>query len=143
MRRMIGVSLGIAVLAVPSAAAALSRVLHGPAGPGASASIDIQFRIQHGQASKITRLELNNIPASCKGYSPTAVSYSFPHHILISHGGRFHAKDVLYAGEVTYTVRGHFLTLKKATGTLRVSGTVPGCRSADSGVVSSTATATS
>ncbi len=42
----------------------------------------------------------------------------------------------------TYSVTGHFLTLHKATGTLRIKGTVPGCRTADTGVVHWTATKT-
>lgn len=142
MRRTIAVALGIAILAVPSVALAFSRVLHGAAGSGGVATIDIQFNIKHGRATKITRLELNNIPASCQGSASTAVYYSFPHHILISRDGRFHAKDVANRGRTTYMVRGHFLTLRKASGKLRINGPVPGCSSADTGVVSWTATAT-
>jgi hypothetical protein len=113
-----------------------------PAGSGGVATIDIQFNIKHGRATKITRLELNNIPASCVGFPSTAVSYSFPHHIFISRIGRFHATDVVNGGRVTYMVRGHFITRRKAAGKLRIDGTVPGCRSADTGLVSWTATAT-
>jgi hypothetical protein len=143
VKRTIAAMLGIAVLAVPAVALAFSRVLHGPAGSGGVGTIDIQFNIKHGRATKITRLELNNIPASCRGFPSTAASYSFPHHIFISRDGRFRAKDVANGGRVTYMVRGHFTTLRKAAGKLRINGTVPGCRSADTGLVSWSATATS
>jgi hypothetical protein len=142
MRRAIAATVIIAALAVPSIAVALSRVLHGRAGSGGVATIDIQFTIKHGRATKITRLELNNIPASCQGFPSTAASYSFPHHIAISPKRRFSAKDVGKGGRVTYTVGGHFITLRKAAGKLRIKGTVPGCRAADTGLVSWTATAT-
>ncbi len=142
MRRTIATTIAIAFLAVPSVAMALSRVLHGPAGSGGVATIDIQFNIKHARATKITRLEMNNIPASCKGFGPTSVFYSFPHHISISAKGTFRAKDVRNGGRVTYMVSGHFITLRKAAGKLRIKGTVPGCRSADTGLVSWTATAT-
>lgn len=142
MRRTIAVAICIAALAVPSIAVAFSRVLHGRAGTGGVATIDIQFNIKHGRATKITRLELNNIPATCQGFPPTAASYSFPHRIVISSKGTFRAKDVGNAGRVTYMVSGHFITLRKAAGKLRIKGTVPGCRSADTGIVHWTATET-
>jgi hypothetical protein len=142
MRRTIVVTLGVALLAAPSIAEALSRVLHGPVGAGGVATIDIQFNIKSGRATQITRLEMNNIPATCQGFASTAVFYSFPHHISISRSGRFHAKDVVNGGRTTYLVRGHFITPRKATGKLRIEGTVSGCRSADTGLVSWTATAT-
>jgi hypothetical protein len=141
MRRMLVATVVLAALALPSVAIALSRVVHGPVGSGGVATIDIQFNLKHGRATKITRLELNNIPASCQGSAATAASYSFPHHIVISKG-TFHAKDVRHGGRVTYMVRGHFVSARKPTGKLRIKGTVPGCPSADSGLVSWTATAT-
>jgi hypothetical protein len=142
MRRTIAATAGIAVLAVPSVALAFSRVLHGQAGSGGVATIDIQFNIKQRRATKITRLELNNIPASCRGFPSTAASYAFPHHIFISRTGTFSAKDVANGGRVTYMVRGHFITLRKAAGKLRIHGAVPGCHSADTGLMSWTAKAT-
>jgi hypothetical protein len=70
------------------------------------------------------------------------VFYSFPHHISISRSGNFHSMDVADGGRTTYAVSGHFISLSKATGRLRIKGTVSGCRSADTGPVSWTATAT-
>lgn len=142
MRRTIAIAVALAALAVPSIAMAVSRVLHGPAGSGGGATIDIQFNVKHGRATKITRLELNNIPATCQGYPSTAASYSFAHHIAVSSKGSFHAKEVANGGRVAYTVSGHFSSLRKATGKLHIKGTVPGCRSADTGGVHWKATAT-
>jgi polyisoprenoid-binding protein YceI len=142
MKRTIAAMVAIAALAVPSVAMALSRVLHGRVGSGGVATIDIQFNIKHGRATTITRLEMNNVPASCKGFPSTATYYSFPHHILISPKRTFRARDVGNGGRTTYMVSGRFITLRKATGKLRIKGTIPGCRTADTGLVSWTATVT-
>jgi hypothetical protein len=142
MRRAVAVMLGIAVISFPSVAFAFSRVLHGPVGSGGVATIDIQFNIKHGRATRITRLEMNNVPASCTGFPSTAASYSFPHRIRVSSDGKFHSTDRVGGGRVTYMVRGHFISLRKAAGKLRIKGTIPGCRSADTGLVKWTAKAT-
>ena len=132
----------VMLLALPTAALALSRVLHGPAGPGRSATVDIQFNIKKGHPTKITRLELNNIPASCQGGPPTATYYSFVHRISVSRKGRFNARETANGGRVTYTASGHFIGPYsrskgpyQAAGTLRIKGPVPSCRSADTGLV--------
>jgi len=122
-------------LALPAIALALSRVLHGPAGSGQNATVDVQFNIKNGRPTKITRFEFNNVAASCSGFTPTAVSDTFNRHISVARDRTFHAKETTNGGRLTYTVSGHFLTLPKAAGRLRVKGTVPGCRSADTGKV--------
>jgi hypothetical protein len=132
----------VMLLALPTAALAVSRVLHGPAGPARSATVDIQFDIKNGHPTKITRLELNNIPASCQGGSPTATYYSFAHQISVSRKGTFHVKETASGGRATYAARGHFIGPYsrskgpyKAVGTLRIKGPVTGCASADTGRV--------
>jgi hypothetical protein len=136
MRRTTALTISVAVLlALPSFALALARVLHGPAGPGANAVIDLQFNIKKHHATKITRFEFANIPASCQGFSPTAVSDRFAGSIHVSSTGTFHAKQTVNAGHVTYTMSGHFINLHKATGKLRIKGAVAGCSSADTGTV--------
>ncbi len=110
-------------------------MLHGPAGSGPQASVDVAFAIKHGHAKTIGRFEFNNIPASCKGSAPTAVSDKFAHSIRVSSKGSFHASEKTNRGFLTYTVSGRFLTLHKAAGTLRIKGAVPGCASADTGKV--------
>src|SRR5947208_9598267 len=99
MRRGASLMVGfVMLLALPSAALAVSRVLHGPAGPARSATVDIQFDIKNGHPTKITRLELNNIPASCRGGPPTATYYSFAHQISVSRKGGFHVKETASGG---------------------------------------------
>ena len=120
------------VLALPAAALAGRRVLHGPAG-GGSATVDITLVTKKAVVKKLTRFEFNNIPASCLGYPPTAVSGTFPHTIFVARDGTFHASMKQNGGRVTYTVRGRFKDQNRASGTLRVKGTVPGCASADTG----------
>jgi hypothetical protein len=135
MKRITALALAVATaLVLASTALALSRVLHGPAGSG-SGSVDVQFNIKNGHVTKITRFEFNNIAASCTGYPATAVSDSFAKHISVTKQGKFHAAESRYGGRVTYNVAGHFITLHKVAGTLRIKGTVPGCVSADTGKV--------
>ena len=128
----------LAFCALPSIAFALTRVIHWKS-TTSSATIYITFKIRHGQPKVITTFEFNNIPASCPGYAPTAVSDTFAQRIKVGSRWRFHATETTNNGRVTYTVRGRFLTLRKAKGTLRVKGTVPGCLAADTGTVAWTA----
>jgi hypothetical protein len=138
MRRVIvfGVAL---LLALPTAAFALTRTLHGPAGPVMDASVDITFHYRHAHARVITRFELNNIPISCAGGRSSAVSYRFAHRIHVSSKGKFHASESP-GGLATYKVRGHFSGVHKATGRLSVTGTVPACSGGTTGVVHWSAT---
>jgi hypothetical protein len=130
----------LAFCALPSLAYALSRTIswHSTA---SSATIYIGYRIRGGSPKKIITFEFNNIPASCPGFVSTAVSDTFSQHIRVGPGPkwRFHATEVTNGGRVTYTVKGRFLTRHKARGTLRVTGTVPGCKDADTGIVAWTA----
>ena len=143
MRRGTVVTVGVVILLVlPTAAFGLSRVLHGPAGSARSATVDIQFNVKNGHPTKITRLELNNIPATCQGSSPTSTYYAFTHQISVSSQGRFLAKQTANGGRATYSARGHFIGPYsrskgpyKAAGTLRIKGPVAGCASADTGLV--------
>jgi hypothetical protein len=139
MRRVIVFGV-VALLALPAAALGLTRTLHGPAGPVTDSSVDITFNYHHGHATVITRFELNNIPITCLGGRPSAVSFKFPHHIGVSSDGKFHATKSVNSGGATYKVRGRFHGVQKATGILRVTGTVPGCSSGDTGRVHWSAT---
>jgi hypothetical protein len=131
--------LSIAILLLlPAVALGLTRTLHGPAGPVTDSSVDITFKYSHHQANVITRFELNNIPITCAGGRSSAVSYKFAHRIAVSSAGKFHKRKS--ANGATYKVRGRFEGVHKATGTLHVTGTVPGCPSGDTGVVHWSAT---
>jgi hypothetical protein len=124
----------IIALALPAAALAARRVIHGSAGSG-SGTVDITLVVKKNVVKKLTRFEFNNIAASCTGFPPTAVSNSFPHTIPVASDGTFHASVKQNGGRVTYTVSGHFKDKDHASGKLRVKGTVPGCAKADTGKV--------
>jgi hypothetical protein len=132
----------IVSLALPAIALAGILVLHGPAGSARDASIDITLVTKHGHPLKLTRFEFNNIPANCPRYGPTAVSATFPRNMAVSSKNSFGATAKLRNGRTTYTVQGRFAGIGKASGTLRITGTVPGCVSVDTGVVRWSATKT-
>lgn len=131
----------LAFCAVPSIALALTHTISWHS-KTSSATIYIGYKIHSGHPKVIITFEFNNIPAACTGYGPTAVSDTFSKHIAIGPQRKFHAKQVNSLGNglsVTYSVRGRFLTAHKAKGTLRVHGTVSGCKDADTGSVAWTA----
>jgi hypothetical protein len=135
MRPRITLLLALVALALPAAAFAARRVIHGPAG-GGSGTVDITLVTSKktGAVTKLTRFEFNNIQATCQGFPPTAVSGQFPHTIKVK-GGKFSATVKQNSGRVTYTVSGKFKNPNSASGKLRVNGTVPGCGKADTGKV--------
>lgn len=130
----------VILLLLPAVALGLTRTLHGPAGPVTDSSVDITFKYTGHHAKVITRFELNNVPISCAGGRSSAVSYKFAHHIHVSSTGKFHAAESPTPGLATYKVKGLFKGVHKATGTLSVTGTVPGCSSGHTGVVHWSAT---
>lgn len=139
MRRVIPLSVA-ALLALPAVALGLTRTLHGPAGPVTDSSVDITFKYRHSHAKVITRFEFNNIPITCQGGRPSAVSDKFSHRIRVSRTGRFHATQSVGGGRATYKLKGRFHGVHKATGTLRITGTVTACPAGDTGTVHWSAT---
>ncbi len=138
-RQVVGLAVALVMLAMPAVAlaVALGKVHHlsGPVGSGANnAGVEIHFTVSHGKAKRIKRFGFFNVPATCSPTGTTAVSGDL-HHIKVSPKGTFSVTKKLNSGATTYTVTGKFKSLKKATGTLRVHGGVPGCASADTGTV--------
>lgn len=133
MRRGIAL-MAVVALALPAAALAGRRVIHGDAGAG-SGTVDITLVTKKHVVTKLTRFEFNNIQATCKGSGVTAVSDQFPHTIKVASDGSFSAKVKVNGGRVTYTVSGDFKNQDSASGKLRVKGSVPGCGKADTGTV--------
>jgi uncharacterized protein (DUF2147 family) len=128
----------LAVLAWPAVALAAVVQLHGPVGSGANdAVVDMSAVIKHGKAVKVTRFTWANVPVSCTGGPTfaTAVSDEFPRHMKVSRKGNFHGTVKVNGGRTTYTVTGHFKSRHKAKGTLHISGVVPQCLHADSGIL--------
>src|ERR1051326_5736817 len=130
MRIRVAAAVAVVGLALPAAALAARRVIHGPAG-GGSGTVDITLVAKNGVVKKLTRFEFNNIQASCTGFPPTAVSDQFPHTIKVKSDGTFHASVSVRGGRATYTVSGRFKNQDHASGKLRVKGTAPGCAKAD------------
>ena len=135
-----GVLSVVMLLLLPAVALGLARTLHGPAGPVKDSSVDITFKYKGHQAKVVTRFQLNNVPIACQGGRSSAVSYKFAHRIHVSSTGKFHATESPSPGLATYKVKGRFKGVHKATGTLRVTGTVPGCSMGDTGAVHWSAT---
>jgi hypothetical protein len=135
MRRTLLV-LALLALALPAAALAARRVIHGPAG-GGSGTVDITLVTKKGVVKKLTRFEFNNIQVTCKGSRTTtsAVSDKFPHTIPVDSDGSFGTKVKVNGGRATYKVHGDFKNPNSASGTLRVKGSTPGCGIADTGTV--------
>jgi hypothetical protein len=141
MRRTL-LLLALLALALPAAALAGRRVIHGPAG-GGSGTVDITLvTSKKGVVKKLTRFEFNNIQTVCKGSRTTtsAVSDKFPHTIPVDSDGSFGTTVKVNGGRATYTVEGDFKNKNNASGTLRVKGTTPGCGRSDTGKVHWTAT---
>lgn len=136
LRKRWGVLAVVAVMVgLPAVALASRHFLHGPVGSGANnAGLEIHLKARHDQVKVIYLFGFFNIPFSCTGGSPTAVSGKFPKRITVS-GGKFSSTQKVNSGRTTYTATGTFSGLNKASGTLRIHGTVPGCLSGDTGVL--------
>jgi hypothetical protein len=104
-----------------------------PVGSGAgNAGVEVHFVSKHGQIKYIKRFGFFNVPATCMPSGSTAFSGSFPRRIRVS-ANRFHSSQTVNLGRTTYTVKGEFRSLRKAVGTIRISGATAGCGSADTG----------
>jgi hypothetical protein len=115
---------------------AANRSYNGPAGSGPHAGVEFGAHFRKGHAVGVYRFEYHNIPAQCQGYGATATTDKLDITMKVNAKRKFGAKTTLNGGKVTVKVHGRFAKdYSKATGTLRVRGTVPGCSSADTGVV--------
>ena len=80
--------------------------------------------------------EYHNIPVQCQGHGTTATTDKLDITMNINSKRKFSGHETLNGGKVTATVHGRFAKdFSKGHGNLRVHGTVPGCASADTGVV--------
>lgn len=120
-------------LALPAVALAAFHALNGPVGSGANnAGVEVHFISRGAHIKYIKRFGFYNVPATCTPSGTTAFSGSFPHRIRVS-SNKFNSTQTVNAGATTYTVKGQFLSLRKAVGTIRVKGATAGCGSADTG----------
>jgi hypothetical protein len=136
MKQRVVVVVGVAVtLALPAAAGAARRTYFGPAaGAVNNAGVELSARLRAGSATKLRRFEWHNVPAEC-GSAATATTGEFPKTIAVK-DGKFHATATFNGGRAKVTVAGTFKHRnQRVAGTLRVRGTITGCPSADTGVV--------
>jgi hypothetical protein len=127
--------------ASPGAAAAATRAYNGPAGTGANnAGVEFGAHVRHGKPRSVFRFEFHNVPAVCQGHGTTAATGELGVTMHVNRHRRFARSTTINGGKLQVAVTGRFARdLSKATGTLRVHGTVPGCPAADTGVVRWTA----
>ena len=139
-RTCIGAVSALLAVGAPAAAsgvaAASTRAYNGPAGSGAHAGVEFGAHVRNGRARSVYRFEFHNIPAQCLGSGTTAVTAPLGVTMKVNRHRHFGRSVSLNGGRLTVVVSGTFARgLSKATGTLRAHGTVPGCRTADTGVV--------
>lgn len=128
---------GLVCSSVALGAGRTGRQYNGPAGTGANgAGVEFGTKLVGGKPTIVRRFEFHNIPAACKGSLGTAVSDPLTITMKIKSDRTFKGNETLNGGKVKVQVAGTFAKgFGKASGTLRVRGEVPGCASADTGVV--------
>ncbi len=137
-RKAVTVLVGAVVLSGLWAAVALAanRSYNGPAGSGPNAGVEFGAHFRKGHAVGVYRFEFHNIPAQCQGSGATAATDKLDITMKVNAKRKFGGKSNLNGGKLAVKVSGRFAKdYSKATGTLRVHGTVPGCLAADTGVV--------
>lgn len=123
-----------------AAAFARSGQYNGPAASGHGAGVEFGTKQVRGRPIVVRRFEFHNIPARCQGYAGSAVTDMLTITMKVDSQRRFSGAEALNGGRVKVKVSGRFAKrFGKATGTLSVKGTVPGCSTADTGLVHWTA----
>ena len=139
-RHTVPAAIALTALAAAATALAAGQQYNGPAGPGPNAGVEFNARLAKGRPSLVRRFEFHNIPAQCVGHGLTAVTQQLSNTMRVKADRTFAGTATANAGRVTAKISGRFSrSFGKATGTLSVKGTVPGCPMADTGVVHWTA----
>ena len=132
MRRpalILGIVIACAALAAPAIAANGYR---GETEAGGLLAIRAKFN-GHGDPTKAYALRWANIPATCRGYPPTADSGDIKLSMKVDDHGRFDGSGKAYFG-AKVTISGRFSkNAKKASGTFRIKGQIAACSDADTG----------
>lgn len=132
----VGVASVVASLVWCTAAYASSVQYNGPVGAGNGAGVEFGAKQVHSRPTLVRRFEFHNIPAACTGYAPTAVTGMLTITMKVGSDRKFSGAQSLNGGRYKVTVSGAFARkFGKASGTIRVRGTVPGCSAADTGRV--------
>ena len=139
-RHLVSMAIALTALAAAATALAAGQQYNGPAGSGPNAGVEFNARLSNGRPSVVRRFEFHNIPAQCMSSGLTAVTQQLSNTMRVKADRTFSGTATANAGRVTAKISGRFSrSFSKATGTLRVKGTVPGCPSADTGIVRWTA----
>jgi hypothetical protein len=126
--------LGLGLCAAPAFAS--HRSYNGSAGSAPHSGVEFGLHLKKGHPLWVYRFELHNVPAQCQGSGTTAVTEKLDITMNINAKRKFAGHESLNGGKVTVNVHGRFAKdFSKGHGDLRVHGTVPGCKSADTGVV--------
>lgn len=135
-RAIAGAAVATIALTVTATALAAGQQYNGPAGTAPNAGVEFGTRVTGGHPVTVRRFEFHNVPAQCAGYAPTAVNDLLPITMKVSATRTFSGRASLHGGKLTVKVSGRFSrTFAKATGTIRVTGSVAGCAKADTGTV--------
>jgi hypothetical protein len=119
-----------------SPAAARNHGYNGPAGSAPNAGVEFGAHFRKGRPISVYRFEFHNIPAQCEGSGTTAATGQLGITMKVGKHRKFKGHTTINDGKLTVDVSGTFASdHSKATGSLRVRGTVPGCLAADTGVV--------
>ena len=136
MRRAILAGIAVTALATATTALAASQQYNGHAGTGQNAVVEFGAKLAGGHPASVRRFSFSNLPAQCTGFAPTAVTGGLTITMQVTAQRTFKGTGSVNGGRATAKVTGRFSSnFAKATGTLSVSGTVPGCRAASTGVV--------
>jgi len=134
---VVSLVLGLGCASVALGGARTGRQYNGPVGAGANnAGVEFGTKLVKGRPTLVRRFEFHNVPAACKGSAGTAVSDPLTITMKIDGNRTFHGSESLNGGRVKVQVSGSFSkSFAKASGTLRARGDVPGCGSADTGIL--------
>jgi hypothetical protein len=138
IRKFVSVLIAAVVLSGlwSAVAVAANSSYNGTAGSGPHEGVEFGAHLKKGHPTGVFRFDYHNIPAQCQGSGITAVTDKLDNTMKVNSKRKFHTKTTLNGGKVTVEVAGRFTkSYGKATGTLRVHGTVAGCKAADTGVV--------
>jgi hypothetical protein len=133
-RTVIAPLVAVLALALPALALAGTRKYNGSF-PPQGAGVEFKVHTKNGHAKYLTLFEFHNIPTNC-GTFTSAVTGELDKQIDIGDQKKFHTTGHLNSGRETVVIHGRLKdNEQKASGTLRVTGTAPGCPSGDTGVV--------
>lgn len=123
--------LSIALLGSAQAHQAVAPGYYGSTSAGGEIAFGAKFN-KKDRPVQAKSLRWANVPIGCAGFPPSAYSNKLDGTMKVNRHGRFHETGKILNATITFAgkFKQHF---SKATGTFRVTGTIPGCAVADTG----------